>query len=452
MESEVARVLTDKISHRTLRLAVLGSGYVGLPTAALFAEAGFNVTAIDLNDAIVEKISNGDSPIREPGLKELVFDYVQKRKLKAVSFSKAIFSKEDCVVISVQTPIDTNKKPDLSFLMNAVRRVGENLRRDMLIVVCSTLPPNTLSRKVKPLLESSSDLVAEADFCLAYVPERIAPGKALREMVENTRLVGGVGPYSGAVAADLFKTICKNVVVTDAVTAEVAKLSENTFRSINIAFANELALLCEEYGADVTKVVALANTHPRVKIHSAGPGAGGPCLTKDPYLLVDGALTPTEDLVGPAGLINNFMPHHVVELVLQGLKCAKKTVRGSRIAVLGAAYKGDIGDSRSSPSEPIVRELMSLGSKVVVFDPFCKVSFGGISSNSVFEAVKDANCVIVVTDHTVFRELNLWQLKELMIDRPVLVDCRRILDPSGAEQVGFYYYGVGYGKSLKCDS
>jgi UDP-N-acetyl-D-mannosaminuronic acid dehydrogenase len=447
MTSNVAQLIADKISKRTLRVAVLGTGYVGLPTAALFANAGFSVTAVDVNVAIVEKVNNGHSPIDEPGLQQLVSGCVKNGKLSAVLFSQSELSQHDCVLISVQTPINEEKKPDLSYLMNAVEVIGRNLRRGMLVILCSTVPPHTLTGKIKPSLETLSGLDAETDFFLAYVPERIAPGKALKELVENTRLAGGLGAKSAKLAADLFGTICKDIVVTDAVTAEISKLAENTFRTVNIAYANQLALLCEAYCADVTMVVKLANTHPRVNIHFSGPGVGGPCLTKDPYLLVDRVQTQGGNLIDLAGAINDIMPHHVVELVLRGLKSSEKNTAVSSVAVLGTAYKGDVGDSRFSPSEQIIKELLGLGLKVTVFDPFCKETFGAVYAQSAKAAVEGADCLVVVTDHSEFKFLDLGELKKFMGSRPVLVDCRRLFDVAKVEGLGFSYYGVGYGKS-----
>ena len=449
IKSNVAQSVADKISKRTLRVAVLGTGYVGLPTAALFANAGFTVTAVDVNGVIVEKVSNGHSPIDEPGLQKLVSDCVKNGTLSAVLFSETALNQQDCVVISVQTPINSHKKPDLSYLMNAVECIGRNLREGMLVILCSTVPPDTLVGKIKPCLETLSGLVAEKDFFLAYVPERIAPGKALKELVENTRLAGGLGSESAKLAADLFGCVCKDIVITDAITAEVSKLAENTFRTINIAYANQLALLCEAYGADVSKVVKLANTHPRVNIHTPGPGVGGPCLTKDPYLLVDGVQTEGGNLIDLAGGINEIMPHHVVELVLGGLKSSGKNCKVSSVAVLGTAYKGDVGDSRFSPSEQIIKELLSLGLGVTVFDPFCKETFGAVYAQSANAAVEGADCVVVVTDHSAFKALNLGVLKGLMANGPVFVDCRRLFDVATVEGFGFLYCGVGYSKSLK---
>lgn len=438
------RIIKD-IQHKNSRLIIIGSGYVGLPTAAMFADMGFDVTVVDVMSKIVESVNGGVILINEPGLQELVSHNVQTGKLRAVLSSEAALN-QDIVIISVQTPIGKNKKPDLSFLMDAVEDLEKNMKKGMLVAICSTVPPRTLQEKIRPLLESLSGLKADNEFYLVYVPERIAPGKALKEFVENPRLVGGIGPNSTKIAAELFKTVCKKVIETDATTAEIAKVAENTFRDVNIAFANQLALICEQHGADITEVIELANTHPRVNIHAPGPGVGGPCLTKDPYLLIHESKLRTQDIIKTARSINDYMPHHVVELVLKALMETGKSVKNSRVAIFGTAYKADVDDPRFSPSESIIQELISLGAEAISFDPHCTATFGAKKSESLSQAVKDVDCLLVLTDHTTFKHLNLNEIKALMNDKPAIIDGKRIINPHEAKRLGFAYYGIGYGK------
>jgi UDP-N-acetyl-D-mannosaminuronic acid dehydrogenase len=445
MKTETQTYFTN-IQEKISRLVVLGAGYVGLPTAALFADAGFTVTVVDVKSTIVESVNSGISPISEPGLQDLVSRNVRAGRLGALLNSDAVVNNEDAVIISVQTPIDKNNKPRLSFLMNAMETVGKNLKKEMLVVVCSTVPPKTLRERVKPMLESLSSLNADRDFYLAYVPERIAPGKALQEFVESPRIVGGIGPNSTKIATALFRTVCKKIVETDATTAEIAKTAENTFRYVNIALANQLALICEEHGADVTNVIDLANTHPRVNIHRSGPGVGGPCLTKDPYLLIHEITSKNQSMITTARAINDYMPHHIIQLTLNALNNVGKTIKNSRIAILGTAYKADVDDPRLSPSEPIIRELIKLGAETIVHDPHCTATFGAKKAESLSKTVKDADCLIIVTDHAQFKHLNLIKIKALMNQKPAIVDGKRIINPQEAEKLGFTYCGVGYGK------
>jgi len=447
METATIKKLFKKIQDKNLRLAIIGSGYVGLPTAALFARTGFTVTTTDINSFIIKSINSGTSPFNEPGLQELVSRNVQSGKLRAVLNCDLKFEEEDAAIISIQTPIDENKKPNLSFLLHAIENVGKNLRKQMLIVICSTLPPRTMQEVIRPKLESLSALKADKDFYLAYVPERIAPGKALREFVESPRLIGGIGPNSTEIAAELFGTVCHKTIKTDATTAEIAKTAENTFRDVNIALANQLALICEQHGADVTKVIELANTHPRVNIHTPGPGVGGPCLTKDPYLLTRGTKLPNKDVIAAARETNDYMPRHVVKLIQNALEHECKSIKNSRIAILGTAYKANVEDSRYSPAEPIIKKLKDLGAKIISYDPHCQSTFGAKRATSLHEAAKSADCLVVITDHVEFKNLDLADIKQLMRENPVIVDGKRIINSHEAEKSGLAYYGVGFGKS-----
>jgi len=445
VESSIIQELFKRIQNRSLQLAVLGSGYVGLPTAALFADAGFYVVAIDVKPEIVCAVNNGISPVNEPGLAELVSRNVRAGKLRASLSSDTKLNEVDIVIISVQTPIYDNKKPNLSFLEKALEDAAKAMKKGMLIVISSTIPPGTMKTLVKPKLESSSGLKADTDFYLAYVPERIAPRNAIKEFVENPRLIGGIGPNSTKIAAELFKTVCKTVIKTDATTAEIAKLAENTYRDVNIAFANELALICERHRADVKKVIELANTHPRVNIHTPGPGVGGPCLPKDPYLLINKTRFRRCSIVSTARKINDYMPDHIVKMTLEVLKAVGKSVKGSKISILGTAYKGDVDDSRLSPSKPIIQKLLNLGAQVVVYDPYCAESFGAEKTESLQQAVEGSDCIVIVTDHTEFKEIDLSKLRKSMKDNPIIVDGRRLIEPTKAKEAGFKYYGIGYG-------
>lgn len=415
-----------------------------MTTAALFANVGFDVIVVDVQSKIVESVNAGISPINESGLQELVKRNVQAGKLKAVFNSQVTFDQKDIFIISVQTPVDKNRKPDLSFLMMVLENVGKKLTKKNLVVVCSTVP-RTLQEKVKPILESLSGLSADDDFYLAYVPERIAPGKALREFVESPRLVGGIGSNSTKIAAELFKTVCKKIIETDATTAEIAKTAENTFRDVNIAFANQLALICEQNGADITKVIELANTHPRVNIHIPGPGVGGPCLTKDPYLLMHESIIKKQNIIKTARAINDSMAHHIVQMTLKSLKNVGKNIKNSRMAILGTAYKADVEDSRFSPSESIIQELLCLGAEVIAFDPLCIATFGAEKAESLQKTVTGADCLIILTDCAEFRKLDLNEIKKLMKTKPVVIDGKRIINPQEAEKIGFAYFAIGYG-------
>ncbi len=437
--------LLEKIRKKEAAIAVIGLGQVGLPTAAVFADAGFTVIGADIDPKKVKMISAGKSPIIEHDLDEIVEKTVRKGKLKATSNVLQAAGEADVIIVCVQTPLTKNRAPDLTFLKKACKTAAEGLSKGKLVIIESTVPPKTTENFAKSIFEKESGLKCGKEFWLAHCPERILPGKALRELIENSRVVGGYGQESSEIAAELYKATTKGeILIADSTTAETAKLAENTFRDVNIAFANELALICEQLGLDVMEVIKLANTHPRVDISRPGCGVGGPCLPKDPYLL----LYPVKAkgfksrIIEPARMLNDSMPVHIVKLVAEALRKENKEVKGSKIAVFGVAYKGNVGTSVNSPSEKIIRELKSLGAQMVVYDPYSEETFGAEKAKDVKEAVEKADCIIIATDHKAFLELDFRRVKALMNEKPVIVDGRRMLNPREMEQMGFVYRGI----------
>jgi len=438
--------LLEKIKTKKAHIAVLGLGHVGLPAAAIFASVGYSVTGADVKKEVVDSVLSLKFDTKEPGLEEMIKKVVRAGKLKTISDTILATKQADVVLICVQTPLTQSGKPDLRYLENASRDVARGLTKGKLIIVVSTVPPGTIKSLVTSILEKESGLKCGVDFWLAYSPERILPGKTIEEFVTNVRLVGGFNARSVELAVELFKNVTKGkILITNIANAELAKLAENTFRYVNIAFANELALMCEKMGADVIEVINLANTHPRVNIHKPGPGVGGPCLTKDPRLLLhpEGHSPFTSKLIECSRELNDYMAEHMIKLVVKALKDTKKNVKNSCIAVLGVAYKAEVSDTTNSPAEKIIRKLMRLGAEVKVHDPYTKEDFGAKRAKSVKEAVKGADCIVVATDHKLFADLPFKKIKLLMNENPVIVDGRRIINFKKAKQEGFVYYGIG---------
>lgn len=445
MKKEIIR----KIKNKDLIITVVGLGHVGLPTAVILANHGFKILGMDINKEVIEAVSSGKSHIPEPELDQIVRNVIAEGKIKVTTETFHGAREGNVIIVCVQTPLSENGKPDLTYLENACRNISKELSNGKLIVIESTVPPGTTKGFVAPILEDGSGLRCGTDFWLAYCPERVMPGKVLEEFVENPRIVGGYNQDSTEVTVELFKGVVSGKILTsDCTTAEVAKLAENTFRDINISFANELAMMCEAMGIDVIEVIKLANTHTRVNIHKPGCGVGGTCIPKDPYLL----LHPTDvfysqpDMIRPSREINDYMPKHTVSLVLKALESVGK--EGARkVAMLGVTYKGDVSSVRNSPAKEIIHDLMNLGTEVVVYDPLSKEAFAAKKAESIPEAVKGADCIVITTDSTAFKELDIGKIKVLMNDKPIIVDARRIVDPDKAKKHGFVYYGVGYGVS-----
>ncbi len=441
--------LVKKIREKSARITVVGLGRVGLPIAVFFANSGYHVVGVDNNKDIVEALSKPRFSSKEPGIQELARQMVKIGRLEATTEVAKAVKSTNIVIICVQTPLNKSADPDLSYLKKACATVAKSLSKGKLVILESTVPPETTRKFVAPILEKESKLKCGEDFWLVHCPERIAPGRAIQELTENARIVGGFDTESAKIAAELLDKVTKGpVLVTDCTTAEVAKLAENTFRDVNIAYANEMALICEHIGVDAVRAIKIANTHPRVNIHNPGCGVGGPCLTKDPYLLLHSMGKDfSSKIIASSRKLNDEMPEHAVHSLLKILKETDRDIKKLRIAVLGVAYKGQVDDATSSPAKSIVHKLMDLGASVEVYDPYCKETFGAKKASSVTSAVKGKDCVLIEADHDLFKNLNLGELKSVMRENPIIIDCRRIIDVAKAKKYGFVYAGTGYGSA-----
>jgi len=429
-------------------LCIFGLGYVGLPTATIFASKGFKVIGVDVSAEKVEAVNRGVSYLREPGLEELLREAVASGRLRATTDADEALDLCDVVLIDVPTPV-RDGVADLSYVVDVLGKVSRRLRKGILVVIESTVPPGATAGVARRILEEGSGMRVEEDFFLAHAPERIAPGRAIEELMNVPRVVGGIGPRSTEAASALYSRVNPNILRTDATTAEFVKLAENAYRDLNIAFANLLALIAEAIGVDAYEAIRLANTHPRVKILQPGAGVGGPCLTKDPYMLA--SLLPDfwgAELIRLARRINDYMPRHLVEIAEKAASIEGFGLRDSKILVLGAAYKGGVDDTRESPARIVVRGLIDKGARVIVHDPYTRESFGTEYSDDLYVAAKGTDMALVVTDHPEFRKIDLKRLGSVM-RRQVLVDGRRVFDPYEAYRLGFKYYGIGFGRTWR---
>ncbi len=419
-------------------VCVLGLGYIGLPTASTFATHGIRVVGVDVNQGIVDGLRGGQIHIYEPGLRSLVQDALQSGQLTVSSQ----VPEADAFVIAVPTPFHEDKSADLSYVISAAEMVLPSLRWGNLVVLESTSPPLTTLDVVRPILEKSG-LVAGEDFHLAYSPERVLPGQILRELVENTRIIGGVTEASARAGRDLYATFVRGeIILTDATTAEMVKLMENTYRDVNIAIANEFSRLADRFGVDVWEAIRLANRHPRVKILNPGPGVGGHCISVDPWFLVQAApdLTP---LIHTARDVNDSQPRFVLQMVQRGLG----NLHGKTIAALGLAYKPDVDDLRESPAVEVVHLLVNAGATVQVFEPF-KPDFvipGATSHPSLDEAVAGADALLLLVGHQQLRELDPASVAGLTSAR-IAMDCVGGWSPQAWRAAGFAIHRLGVGK------
>jgi UDP-N-acetyl-D-mannosaminuronic acid dehydrogenase len=390
------------------KICVLGLGYIGLPTASTFATHGIEVIGVDINSQIVETLRNGEIHIHEPGLRDAV-----KAALDSGNLTISTQPQEaDAFLIAVPTPFKQNefgeynsqrhKLADMRAVTSATEAIVPFLRKGNLVVLESTSPPRTTVDLIAPIL-ARSGLQAGRDFHLAYSPERVLPGQILRELIENARVIGGVTPASAKAGRDLYSAFVKGEIIeTDATTAEMVKLMENTYRDVNIAIANEFSRLADKFGVDVWEAISLANRHPRVKILSPGPGVGGHCISVDPWFLVEAApeLTP---LIRQARRVNDAQPQFVVELAMRALGALKD----KKIAALGLAYKPDVDDLRESPAVEAVHLLQQEGAQVTAWEPFKPdAAMQGIRmAPSLEAAIHDADLIVLLVKHSAFASL-----------------------------------------------
>lgn len=433
--------LNHKIETKEARLAVIGLGYVGLPVACQFAQAGFDVLGIELRRDRVEMINSGVSPIDgyEPGLSALLAEVIEGGKLRATTDRQELDDR-DVVLITVQTPVDHNNIPDYEALRAALQAIGPVINIGTLVIVESTIAPGTMTELVLPLLSECSGRTVNQDFFLAHCPERVMPGKLLANLRQVSRVVGGLTPETSDTAVALYRHVVQaDLDPADCITAELVKTVENAYRDVQIAFANEVALICEAAGGDVWQVRPLVNKSPFRHMHLPGAGVGGHCIPKDPWLLAYSARKKEVPihLIPGARTVNNSMPFHVVDLLQDALAASGRQLSGSRILVMGYAYLENTDDTRNSPSAVVTRRLKELGAEVVIHDPFVPEHNGDLT-----QLAQNCDAAVVMVRHQEYLQLDLDMLKSAL-RRPILVDGRGVFDNSRMLGAGYTYRAVG---------
>lgn len=401
-------------------ICVMGLGYIGLPTASLLATKGFTVTGIDVSQKVVDTINKGEIHIVEPDLDILVKSAVHSGNLSA-SLEPV---EADVFIIAVPTPFKdggpdhiSGKKPDLSYIEAATKKISPYVKPGNLVILESTSPVGTTDEVVAAILEQDGHAVGE-DVHVAHCPERVLPGRILIELVENDRVVGGINESSTAITVDFYERFVRGAVLaTTAKTAEMVKLTENSSRDVQIAFANELSMICETESIDTWQVIELANRHPRVNILQPGPGVGGHCIAVDPWFIVDRS-PECSNLIRTAREVNDAKPEWVIERVK---KCADK-FKSPTIACLGLAFKADVDDLRESPAFDIVKKLQAekIG-ELLICEPNLK-SHDDFDLYTLDDAIKRADIVLLLVDHKSFKTCKASDLGE-----KVVIDTRGVI-------------------------
>ena len=410
-----------------MKVCIIGQGYIGLPTAALFTRNHCEVVGVDVNEEIVNKLNQGIVHIEEPGISEIIKNAV-KNNVYCASLTP---QKADAFIITVPTPyIIENYSCDLSYVINACESILPYLEEGNTVIIESTIAPMSTDETIKPIFEKAGFTIGK-NLYLAHCPERVLPGKILKELVHNDRIIGGITPECSKKASEVYGQFVEgNIMLTEAKTAELSKCMENTFRDVNIALANELAKICAEIGVNALDVIKMANKHPRVNLHSPGPGVGGHCLAIDPYFIYAKA-PETAKIIKLARDTNNSMPDFVCENV-------EKIISKGKIAIFGVSYKGNTGDDRESPAYEIISKLKQDGFDIAIHDPHIKnddyVSFD--------EATKDADLILILCDHDEFKYLN-YNLIAKNMKKAIIFDTKNIINEVPNE-ITLYNYGNLY--------
>ncbi|WP_226581167.1 nucleotide sugar dehydrogenase [Halobacillus litoralis] len=387
-----------------MKITTVGLGYIGLPTSVMFAKYGVEVVGVDVNTSVIDSLNAGKIHIEEPGLQEALTEVVETGNFRASLTPE----ESDAFIIAVPTPNnnDKYKSCDLTYVKAAIENTIPYLNKGNVLIVESTIGPRTMDDHVKPLIEQAGFTIGE-DIFLVHCPERVLPGQIMHELIYNNRIVGGMTEQCTEAGAKVYETFVQGEIIkTQAKTAEMSKLMENTYRDVNIALANELTQVCDELEINALDVIEMANKHPRVNLHTPGPGVGGHCLAVDPYFVVSSAPEQAK-LINQAREVNVSMP----EFVVGNVHKLMKNVDGRTVTIFGLSYKGNVDDIRESPAMEIYEMLNEQSNfEVRAFDPHVEKSF---VEKDMAQAVNGSDLILILTDHNEFKELD-WSQLEIM--------------------------------------
>ncbi|TFG05944.1 nucleotide sugar dehydrogenase [Candidatus Thorarchaeota archaeon] len=438
------------------KIVVIGMGYVGIPAAALLADVdGYSVVGLQRRSQRsgwkIDVLNSGKSPFEgdEPGLDELIARVVKKGTFHVTDDIETL-KDADIILIDVQTPTDAQHMPQYTSLREVSKNIGERIKKGALVIVESTVAPGTTQNVVQKIIEKESGLEGGKDFDLAFSYERVMPGKLLEYIVHMPRVVGGITPKSTDRAVEMYSKIVEEEIYTaDTLSAELAKTIENAYRDVNIAFANEMALVCESLGVDIYRIINLINARHDRHMHTPGAGVGGHCLPKDPWLLryglyEYGSWKIEPEFISLARRINDHMPIHMSTLVENGLSARHVSMQDATIVVLGVAYLENSDDTRNTPAAPLIGSIQAKGATVRLHDPYVhQWEFTNHEIlRDVYKAAEEADCLVLVTKHKDYDSLDFDRLKEVM-RTPAIIDGRNVFDQEELESKGFEFRAVG---------
>lgn len=447
--------LKKRIDKRDIVISIIGLGYIGQVIAGVLSSKKIKIFGIETSNDIINKINQGKPSVHEPSLDELIRSGVDSGNLIATNdYSKITLS--DFIIVTVNTPIDEEYKPDLTNLINAITSLSKVIKKDQVVMLKSTLPPLTTVQKVIPILEQNSKLQANKDFWIGFSPERLAEGRAIEEFENYPIVVGGYGKESSDIISYFWKSMLdvETITMPSPTEAELVKLADNLWIDLNIALANELAILSEKLHIDVSKVIAGANTLPKgkgkVNILFPSVGVGGSCLTKDPWFIHEFGKKLDLELKTPSisRAINSSMPYYTLHLLEKNLNSIGKILENSRICILGLSFKNNTGDLRETPVKFIVDKLLERKCDFTLYDPWVSVQeaeelFNKKLDLSLEHAVSNSDCLMVLCGHDEFINYSKAKLNELTNKKCIFLDGRNSFDRIEVENAGFIYQGIG---------
>ncbi len=446
----------ELIDNKSLKIAVIGIGRIGLPTALCFAKADFETVGVDINEKLVNMINAGDYPLKdEPDFDKIFENVLQNKKFRAETDIAKVVHDSDIILLSLPTPMNNQNIPDYTALVTVGKNLNELLSDGQIVIVESTVEPGFIENELLQTIEGpEKNLKSGTDFHLAVCPETANPGEIMHDFKKLPRLVGSIDEKITPIVTALYTNVfgVELIPMPNCKTANAVKLTTNVFREINIGFINELALLFEKLGIDTYTVIEAAKSKYNFQPHYPGPGVGGPCLPVNAYQYLNSSKkidTNFLKIVQDARKINESMPSHVIELLEDAFSESKKPLENSTVTILGISYKPNVHDVQIAPSEEIIRLLKQKNVHLKIFDPYfiAETVFGCKIENSITDAISNSDAVLIVTGHKQFDDLNMELLSNSM-NEPILVDCTGKVDPNTTQVKGIIFRGIGRGNAI----
>ena len=441
------------LKNHSFKIAVVGIGRIGLPTALCFAKAGFETIGVDTNEKLVNMVNSGDYPLKdEPEFDKIFENVIENKKFRAETNIEKVIPNCDIILLSLPTPMNNQNIPDYTALLTVGKNLNGLLSDGQIVIVESTVEPGFIENELLKSIEGSEkNLISGTDFHLAVCPETANPGEIMHDFKKLPRLVGSIDEKIRPIVSELYTNVfgVELIPMPNCKTANAVKLTTNVFREINIGFINELSLLFEKLGIDTYTVIEAAKSKYNFQPHYPGPGVGGPCLPVNAYQYLNSSKKIDANflkIVQDARKINEFMPQHVIDLLADAFSETNNSLENSTIAILGISYKPNIHDVQIAPSETIIKLLKEKNVNLKIFDPYFRSEtvFGHKIENSISETVSGSDAVLIITGHNEFDCFNFELLSDFM-NKPILVDCTGKINPQNIKSKGIIFRGIGRG-------